>query len=129
MSAIIAYICSMDEMSQSRRTVFDGGLTVSQLRINCSQSLAQQQTARTHAPADLAVPNLAVAFQAGLWGYDSWRAAIELVCSRSYCVITSHNAQEAAVYSDSPDTKCQATVRVLHPVPHGYSRWPVAHHP
>lgn len=47
------------------------------------------------APA-LAPPHLAVAFQAGLWGYDSWGPSIALLLRRGCpLVVTSYNELEA----------------------------------
>lgn len=47
-------------------------------------------------------PHLAVAFNAGAWGYDSWRPCIELV-ARTACpfLLTSYNALEAEEDEDA----------------------------
>ena len=64
------------------------------LRIAYS-TLAYEDWHAAHLAAPL--PHLAVAFNAGAWGYDSWRPCIELVCQRSACplLLTSYNAFEA----------------------------------
>ena len=40
-------------------------------------------------------PHMAFAFQAGLWGYDSWRPSIERVVRETTLVITCYNRFEA----------------------------------
>ena len=46
---------------------------------------------------EASMPHLAVAFNAGVWGYDSWRPCIERICQDESCslLITSYNAMEA----------------------------------
>jgi hypothetical protein len=54
---------------------------------------------------DLPRAHLAVAFNAGVWGYDSWRPCIEAACADSSCplVITAYNELEA---EEDEDTLC-----------------------
>ena len=63
------------------------------LRLSYS-SLAYEDCIRD---ASMELPHLAVAFNAGVWGYDSWRPCIECVCRDARCpmLITSYNAMEA----------------------------------
>ena len=52
--------------------------------------------------ADASWPHLAVAFQSGLWGYDSWRPCIESICAANRCplLLTEYNSHEAEDVED-----------------------------